>query len=238
MKIHWLQHVAFEGLGSIAGWAAENGCPVSGSRMFAGDALPANNAFDLLVIMGGPMSVNDEVVHPWLVDEKRYVAQAMAAGKMVLGICLGAQMIASANGARVYPNDYPEIGWFPVKKTKAAKKMPVGHALADKTEVFHWHGETFDLPHGAVHLARNRVCENQAFAMGQRIVGLQYHLETTPESARALIQHCRHELVKAPHVQTESEIQSQPNRFWALNREMDRLLDYFISIHRTPIMTE
>ena len=87
-------------------------------------------------------------------------------------------------------------------------------------------------------MTRNRVCENQAFAMGQRIVGLQYHLETTLESARALIQHCRHELVKAPHVQTEAEIQSQPKRFRALNREMDRLLDYFISIHRTPIMTE
>ncbi len=188
--------------------------------------------------MGGPMSVNDEVVHPWLVGEKRFINQVIQEGKTVLGICLGAQLIAGVAGARVRPTDHKEIGWFPVEKTRAARDAASGSALADKTEVFHWHGETFDLPHGAVHLARSRVCENQAFAMGQRIVGLQYHLETTPESVSALIQHCRHELVKAPHVQTESEIQSQPNRFWALNREMDRLLDYFISIHRTPIMTE
>ena len=234
MKIHWLQHVAFEGLGSIAGWAAENGCPVTGSRMFADDALPPIATFDLLVIMGGPMSVNDEVVHPWLVGEKRYVAQAMADGKMVLGICLGSQMIASAAGARVYPNEYLEIGWFPVKKMRTARDVAVGRAMADQAEVFHWHGETFDLPDGAVHLAHSKGCKNQAFALGSRIVGLQYHMETTPESASALIDHCRHELVKAPYVQTVTDMQSQPNRFRALNLEMDRLLDYFHSIHRTP----
>ena len=236
MKIHWLQHVAFEGLGSIAGWAAENGCLVTGSRMFDGDALPPVANLDMLVIMGGPMSVNDEVAHPWLVGEKRFIDQAIQAGKMVLGICLGAQLIASVAGARVYPADHQEIGWFAVEKTRAARNAAVGCALADKSEAFHWHGETFDLPHGAAHLARSRVCENQAFAMGQRIVGLQYHLETTPESVSSLIQHCRQELVKAPYVQTATDMQSQPDRFSVLNREMDRLLDYFLSIHRTPIM--
>ncbi len=149
MRIHWLQHVAFEGLGSIAGWAAENGCPVTGSRMFAGDALPPIANFDMLVIMGGPMSVNDEVVHPWLVGEKRFINQVIQAGKMVLGICLGAQLIASVAGARVYPADHQEIGWFAVEKTRAARQAAVGRALADKAEVFHWHGETFDLPDGA-----------------------------------------------------------------------------------------
>jgi GMP synthase-like glutamine amidotransferase len=235
MKIHWFQHVEFEGLGSIAGWATKNGCAVTGSRLFASDAFPPITTFDMLVIMGGPMSVNDEVVHPWLVGEKRFINQVMQAGKMVLGICLGAQLIASAAGVRVRPNDHKEIGWFTVEKTRAARDAAVGRALADKTEVFHWHGETFDLPRGAVHLARSRVCENQAFAMGHRIVGLQYHLETTPESVEALIQHCRHELVKAPYVQTESEMISRSTRFGTLNREMDRLLDYFYSIHRTPI---
>lgn len=229
MKIHWLQHVAFEGLGRIACWAAEKGCPVTGSRMFAGDPLPPVASFDMLVIMGGPMSVNDEVVHPWLVGEKRFINQVMQADKKILGICLGAQLIASAAGARVYPNDHQEIGWFPVEKTRAAKKMAVGRAMAEKTEAFHWHGETFDLPDGAVHLARSRGCEHQAFALGHRIAGLQYHLETTPESANALIQHCGHELMTAPYVQTESEILSQGNRFRALTLEMDRLLDCFFS---------
>ncbi len=238
MRIHWLQHVAFEGLGSIAGWAVEKGCPVTGSRMFAGDVLPSIFDFDMVIIMGGPMSVNDEVSHAWLVGEKRFINQAIQAGKMVLGICLGAQLIASAAGTRVHPNDQKEIGWFAVEKTRAAKKTPVSQALADKAEVFHWHGETFDLPRGAVHLTRSRVCENQAFALGRRIVGLQYHLETTPDSASALIQHCRHELVNAPYVQTESEIRSQPIRFKTLNNEMGRLLDYFNSIHTTSMTVE
>jgi GMP synthase-like glutamine amidotransferase len=238
MKIHWLQHVAFEGLGSIAGWAAENGCPVTGSQMFVGDALPPVADFDMLLIMGGPMSVNDELVYPWLADEKRYVARAMAAGKMVLGICLGAQMIASAAGARVYPNDYTEIGWFPVEKTPDARDTAVGCALADEAEAFHWHGETFDLPQGAIHLARSRGCDHQAFAMGHRIIGLQYHLETTAESASALIHHCRHELVDAPFVQTESEINSRRIRFMLLNDEMDRLLDYFHALHQSPMATK
>lgn len=227
MKIHWLQHVLFEGLGSIADWAVGKGCPLSASRLFAGDLLPPAVDFDLLIVMGGPMSVNDEIGHDWLAGEKRFIAQAMDAGKMVLGICLGAQLIASAAGARVRVNDHKEIGWFPVQKTAAARQTAVGHVLAEEAVVFHWHGETFDLPRGAVHLVRSRGCENQAFAVGDRVVGLQYHLETTAQSADALIGHCRHELVKAPYVQAESEIRSQPARYGLLNAEMDRLLDYF-----------
>lgn len=177
MKIHWLQHVEFEGLGSIAGWATKKGCAATGSRMFAGDAFPSIAAVDMLVIMGGPMSVNDEVEHPWLAGEKRFINQVMQAGKMVLGICLGAQLIASAAGVRVRPNDHKEIGWFPVEKTRAAGDAAVGRALADKAEVFHWHGETFDIPRGAVRLARSRVCENQAFALGHRLTSTGSQVE-------------------------------------------------------------
>jgi GMP synthase (glutamine-hydrolysing) len=238
MKIHWLQHVAFEGLGRIAGWAAENNCLVTGSRMFAGDALPPVANLDMLVIMGGPMSVNDEIAYPWLVGEKRFIGQAIQADKMVLGICLGAQMIASIAGARIRPADHKEIGWFAVEKTRAARHAAAGCGLADHSDVFHWHGETFDLPQGADHLARSRVCENQAFAMGPQVVGLQYHLETTPESVRAMIQHGRHELVEAPYVQTADDMLSRPKRFYALNLEMDRLLDYFFSIYRTTKVAE
>ena len=238
MRIHWLQHVPFEGLGRIEGWAAENGCPVSGTRLFAGEAPPPVTAFDLLVIMGGPMSVNDEAAYLWVADEKRFIGRAMGAGKLVLGICLGAQLIASAAGARVRSNGYQEIGWFPVEKTRAAQDAAVGQVLADRADVFHWHGETFEIPRDAVHLARSRVCENQAFGLGDGVVGLQYHLETTPASAGELIVHCRHELVSAPYVQSESDIRSQPLRFRALNREMDRLLDYFDARHRTSMAAD
>jgi GMP synthase-like glutamine amidotransferase len=231
MKIHWLQHVPFEGLGSIAVWAMDHGFPLTGSRLFAGDVLPPPTAFDLLVVMGGPMSANDERVHAWLGPEKRFIDQTIKAGRSVLGICLGAQLIASAAGARVYPNDHKEIGWFPVERTSRASETAVGRALTQRTEVFHWHGETFDLPRGGVHLARSEGCRHQAFALGQRIVGLQYHLETTPQSARALIAHCRHELTDAPYVQSESAMLSNPERFTRLNREMNRLLDVIFTNH-------
>ncbi len=235
MRMHWLQHVPFEGLGSIAAWAAQNDCPLIGSRMFANDSLPPIVDIDMLVVMGGPMSVNDEAVHPWLSGEKRFIDQVMEAGKMVLGICLGAQLIASVAGARVRANHHREIGWFPVEKTRAAQGTAVGGVLADRAEVFHWHGETFELPRGALHLARSRACENQAFALGHGIVGLQYHLETTPQSVDSLVHHCRHELVAAPYVQTEAAIRSQPMRFGVLKDEMTRLLDFFLNRHRAAL---
>ena len=229
MHIHWLQHVPFEGLGRISDWAAERMCPVTASRLFAGDGLPAISSFDLLVVMGGPMSIHDEDTYPWLTAEKRFIGQAMNAGKMVLGICLGAQLIASVAGARVYPNLHKEIGWFPVARTAVAATTAVGPVLGKRVEAFHWHGETFELPAGAVHLARSRACENQAFALGNHVVGLQYHLETTLPSADALIDHCRDELMEGPYVQSVTAMRSRTERFDTLHREMDRLLDYFFN---------
>jgi len=232
MRIHWLQHVSFEGLGSISNWAAEKGCPVAASRLFAGEELPAVADFDFLVVMGGPMSVHDEDEHSWLAAEKRLIGHAMEADKMVLGICLGAQLIAAVAGARVWPNAHKEIGWFPVERTATAGTTAVGRVLGERVEAFHWHGETFELPAGAVHLARSRACENQAFVLGSRVVGLQYHLETTLQSAEALIDHCRDELVAAPYVQPGSAMRSRPERFDTLTCEMNRLLNFFLDAHQ------
>ena len=231
MRIHWLQHVPFEGLGSIADWAVAHGCPITGSRLFAGGELPSADAFDMLVIMGGPMSVHDERANPWLTVESQFIARAIDAGKLILGICLGAQLIAGCTGARVYANTCKEIGWFPVELTRAAQRSAVGRALRDRTAAFHWHGETFEIPKGAVHLARSQACDHQAFAIGRRIVGLQYHLETTAQSASDLISHCGRELVEAPYVQTERSIRADPERFARLNADMNRLMDYFRALH-------
>ena len=230
MRIHWLQHVPFEGLGSIAAWAAAQRCPISGTRLYKGQSPPALSSFDMLIVMGGPMGVHDERIHPWLADEKRYINKAMDAGKRVLGICLGAQLIACATGARVAPNPVKEIGWFPVEKTNEAQSTPVGEAMPDRATVFHWHGDTFDIPTGAVHLARSQGCVNQAFAIGQRIIGLQYHLETTRKTAKDLIRHCAGELIDAPFIQTPSQMLSRPDRFVNANHEMDRLLNAFVNL--------
>jgi GMP synthase-like glutamine amidotransferase len=199
---HCFQHVPFEGLGSIGPWLYTNGYTVTTTRFFAGEPLPRLDDVDLLIVMGGPMSVNDERDLSWLVDEKRFVREAVGAGKPVLGICLGAQLIASAMGARVYPNRVKEIGWLSVFGVPS--DSPSVFRFPPVADVFHWHGETFDLPPGAVRLARSEHCENQAFQLGRRTLGLQFHLETTRDSACALVEHCRSELVPSATVQADS----------------------------------
>jgi len=200
MRAHCLQHVPFEGPGAIGDWLMARGAVLTLSRLDLPEPCwPQLDDFDLLVVMGGPMSVNDEAVLPWLVREKALIREAIEAGKAVLGVCLGAQLMASSLGARVGPAAEKEIGWFPVA---AAPLLPPGaFKFPSSVTVFHWHGETFDLPHGAVRLAGSEVCENQAFQLGERVIGLQFHLETTPESAAELVRHCGHELVDGPWVQ-------------------------------------
>jgi GMP synthase-like glutamine amidotransferase len=225
MRAHYLQHVPFEGLGSIAPWLHAAGYEVTGTRFFESSALPHPRDLDLLVVMGGPMSVNDEPELTWLAPEKRFVRDAIEAGKRVLGVCLGAQLIASAMGADVYPNPDKEIGWFPVQGVEPAD--PSHFRFPSSTEAFHWHGETFGLPRGAARIARSDGCENQAFQIGPSVIGLQFHLETTPESARAIVANCRGELTPSRYVQTEAEILAAgSDRYRAINRLMGEVLSF------------
>jgi GMP synthase (glutamine-hydrolysing) len=225
MRLHWLQHVPFEGLGSIEPWARERGFVLSCTRLFAGEPPPAVETFDWLVVMGGPMGVGDEEDHPWLRAEKRLVERALRAERTVLGVCLGAQILAEVLGARVRRAPEREIGWFPVERTPESDASPLFGALPRRFDAFHWHGDRFEIPKGAVHLARSEACDNQAFAWGGRALGLQFHLETTPESARALIDNCPGDLAPGPCVQTAEELLAGPERFERLNALMARLLD-------------
>lgn len=227
MRAHYLQHVPFEGLGSIGPWLERAGYQITCSRLFESPELPSPDAMDLLVVMGGPMSVNDERDYLWLAGEKRLIRQAVAEGIPVLGICLGAQLIASAMGAGVTPNPEKEIGWFPVTATAG---VAGAFRFPDTLRVFHWHGETFELPGGAVQLARSAACENQAFQVGDHVIGLQFHLETTPVSAREIVHHCKDELVAAPYIQPAAEILSAPaSAYEAINAVMADVLAY---LHR------
>ena len=225
MRVHYLQHEPFEGLGSMEAWFCSRGAALSATHLYRGEGLPAPAAFDWLVIMGGGMSVNDEASLPWLVAEKELVRRAIAEGKRVLGVCLGAQMIASALGAKVYRNRVKEVGWWPLKRAAGAATHPLGAVLPDGAEVFHWHGEVFDLPTGAVRLASSEASANQAMAVGGRVLGLQFHLETTEESARELIAGSAGDLAPGPFVQTAEAMLARPERFAALNRQMAQELE-------------
>lgn len=231
MNVHYLQHVPFEGLGSIEGWIGAHGHSLSVTRQYADEALPDLASADWLIVLGGPMSVHDDDELPWLAGEKRFIEQAIGRGKIVLGICLGAQLIAHVLGAKVYANRDREIGWFPVWRTQEADRCAVGRLLPERVEVFHWHGDTFDLPAGAVHLARSEACENQAFLYGDRVLGLQFHLETTPAGAEDLIRHGRHELVAGPYVQQPEAMLAGAERFLQVNAVMRHVLDELRTVH-------
>ncbi len=228
MNIHWLQHVPFEGLGAIERWAGKMGHTLSCTRLFAGDPLPEQSEFAMLVVMGGPMGIYDEQEYPWLIAEKAFIRATIEAGRPVLGICLGAQLLADVLGARVSANREKEIGWFPVTRTDA---VPIGlqGVLPEKQTVFHWHGDTFDLPADAVHLYASLGCRNQAFLYKEKVLALQFHLETTRESAMPLLENCRHELVRGPWIQTEQEIVEGIEVFSGINLTMDGILGYLAS---------
>ena len=225
MRAHYLQHVPFEGLGSIEPWLGSNAYEITNTPFFKSAELPDIDKIDLLIVMGGPMSVNDENVFPWLILEKQFIRDVIKSGKPVLGVCLGAQLIANAMGAKVYRNSVKEIGWFPVQCVSSIGSSTF--SLPASVEVFHWHGETFDLPSGAIRLARSEVCENQAFQLGRTVIGLQFHLETTPESAREIVFNCRDELISSRYVQTERQILSaKSENYKTINQIMDEVLSF------------
>ena len=227
MRAHVFQHVPFEGLGALEPALRNRGFTIGETRFFADARLPDPAAVDFLVVLGGPMSANDEAALPWLAAEKDFIRRFLATGKPLLGICLGAQLLARAVGARVAPNREREIGWFPVAGLPA--NDPAVFRFPATADVFHWHGETFALPPGAVHLARSRACEHQAFQIGAAI-GLQFHLETTPATVRALVEHARAELIPGPFVQTEADILAvPPERYAALHRLQADLLAHLLS---------
>jgi len=226
MRIHILQHVPFEGPARIAHWARERGHGLAVSHLYAGDPLPELAAFDRLVVMGGPMGVADEAEHSWLRPEKARIADAIAAGRSVVGICLGAQLIAEVLGARVRRNPHKEIGWFPVQLTEAGRGHSLCSGLAEEQTVFHWHGDTFELPAGAVHLARSNGCEHQAFVAEGRVLALQFHLESTPDSVDAICTNGAGEIVPGTYVQTAEQMRSAPAEHYAgINRTLEALLD-------------
>ena len=222
MKIHIAQHVLFEGSGAIAAWAESRQIELSMVRLFDGEQLPDRAALEGLIVLGGPMGIYDEENFPWLVKEKKQIRAAIDDGKPVLGICLGAQLIADVLDARVFQGPQKEIGWFNIERSIQHSTF----SLPESCTVLHWHGDTFDLPKQAIALASSSVTPHQGFSFKDHVVALQFHLETTPESLEALIKHSADELAESGEwIQSPQQLRNGLHHISLLQPLLFQLLD-------------
>lgn len=225
MNIHYFQHVPYEGLGIIEDWADKPGNKTTATKFYEDHRFPFIDLFDMLIVLGGPMGANDDKKYPWMAAEKKLIENAIKKDKKVLGICLGAQLIADVLGAKVYANKEKEIGWFPIEVTPEGKNTFFTSA-GNSLEVFHWHGDTFDLPAGATHLAKSKACENQAFSYANQVVGLQFHLEATKDVVQNFLLAGKDELVSGNYIQTQDEILNAGEKYYqSTNVVLRQLLD-------------
>jgi GMP synthase-like glutamine amidotransferase len=226
MKLRYVQHVPFEGPANIQGWAENQGWQISGTHVYRQEKLPGPDEFDWLVIMGGPMNIYEEKEYPWLAPEKKFIGKAIEENKIVLGICLGAQLIADVLGGRVVRNRHKEIGWFPVSLRPEGIESAAFQDFPGKFQALHWHGDTFSLPPGAAMLAESEACPAQAFSSnGGRVLALQFHLESSMDSVRALIQNCSDELVDGAYIQSADAILGSSQNFSSIYDAMLLLLE-------------
>lgn len=226
MHVRVFQHADFEAPGAIGEWAAGRGANVeiidwSSGRSTARD----QQETDLLVVMGGPMNVDETDRLPWLIDERAAIRDHISAGVPTIGICLGAQLIARTYDAAVRPNAHREIGWFPIRLHASARRQPLLEGWPTEFTTLHWHGDTFDIPAGALPIGASDACANQGFIIGDRVVGLQFHPEATPSLVEGFIERAGSSADER-WVQSAAEIRSglrhapamYPHLFALLNR--------------------
>jgi len=229
MRIHFFQHVLFEPPVNIENWAKERNINYSFTRFFNNEPFPDFSSFDALVVMGGPMGVYDEDKFPYLKKEKVFIENSIKLGKKVLGVCLGAQLIADVLGAKVYKNKEKEIGWFPIYLTEDGKKTKTFGNFPDEVMAFHWHGDTFDIPSGFKKVFYNDTTPNQAFiSEDERILGLQFHFEVSQESVKKLIENSLDELKEGgKFIQSSEKMQSKDYYFTVAKNNLYEMLDKF-----------
>jgi GMP synthase-like glutamine amidotransferase len=230
-RIAVLQHFWCENAGVFEPALVRLGHEVENVELFKGRAVPGKRDFDAWIVMGGPMNVDQSNRYPFLGPERELLADLIAEDRPMIGICLGAQLIARAAGARVYGKRPKEIGLFPVHLCPGAKEDLLFALFEDPQEVFQWHGDTFDLPAGAVHLARSERFENQAFRMGRRVYALQFHLESTERMVGELAKACKEELSELPPSEgLESARARLVQALVAQNRLAEAVIDRWASL--------
>jgi GMP synthase-like glutamine amidotransferase len=225
MRVQVFQHVPFEGLGHIQSWLDGREAEVDWTRFHEGERVPTALDADLLVVLGGPMSANDEAELPWMRAERECLTARLAADMPTLGICLGAQLMARALGGSVMRAPTPEIGWLPLEGLPSEG----GFTLPPRFHALQWHGETYELPSGVRQIARAPACEQQAFQVGARGIGLQFHLETDAECVEALLRNDPDRPPLSDTVHDAERIRRDTHRFAEEGRaHMHRLLDWLL----------
>ena len=211
MKIHCIRHESFEGLAFIEEWITGKKYSLSFTHVHENQLFPKKIDFELLIVMGGTASIYDESTHEWIAAEKQFISEVIEKKIKILGICLGAQIVASVLGARVYLAPFREIGWFPVKfNPELLNKMEF---LPSSIITFHWHADTYDLPPGTMNLASSVCTANQGFIKGRQIIGLQFHPEMNKVSIQKLLSAVGDNLCTDRFVQTEYEIRNAENYY-------------------------
>ncbi|MGG1658441.1 type 1 glutamine amidotransferase [Brevibacillus sp. NRS-1366] len=230
MRVHILQHMDWGGPGVVSEWMREKGHTWTMTNVHKNEEFPEIDEFDLLVILGGVMGVYEEEENPWLIGEKQWIRNVIDNKKRVLGICLGAQLIASSMGANVKKHVHSEIGWWPVQFAKIAQEHPFLHGIQDNYTFFEFHYDTFDIPESGVQLGKSVACKNQAFAIGDRVVGLQFHPEFNEEIVQGIETKLGPKIEPGPFVKPVPEMMSSPERFAASKAFLYTLLNN-VEIH-------
>ena len=224
--IQVVMHVPFEDAGNIARWAEKNDFLLNCTHLYEGDILPPIGSFDMVAVMGGPMNIYNSEFYPWLKVEKVWLGRVIAADIPVVGVCLGAQLLADVLGGRVEENNYKEIGAFEVRKLPTGECDSFFAELPDKFIAFHWHGDRFILPDYVTLLAESDACRYQAFQYKNHVLGLQFHFDYTVESLEKMFEFCGDELFcEGEFVQTKEEILSAAEHIIKAQRYLDLLLD-------------
>jgi GMP synthase (glutamine-hydrolysing) len=219
-KVLVLQHVEHEGLGMLDRLLKGRGLTPEYVRLYLGEEVPRTvDGYSAIIVLGGPMGVYEEDIYTFLREEIVFIQQAMKEGVPTLGICLGAQLIAKAAGGTIRAGQRKEIGWYPIRLTGEGREDPLIKSLPDELPVFQWHGDTFDIPEGAINLASSELFPNQAIRVGRSAYGLQFHLEVTEDMVREWIAVNRGELEDLnEYIDPEAILKETSHVLPALNR--------------------
>lgn len=232
MKIHAILHASFETVGIIENWCEENGHSLNLTHSYADQVLPILGEFDFLIIMGGPQSPLQQNQYPYLTHAIQLIQESINAKKLILGFCLGAQLVAEALGAKTLKSPEKEVGIFPIMLTEEGKKDPLLQGFDESFNVIHWHNDMPSIPKEAVLLASSLGCPNQAFRYKSHVYGFQFHMEITQENAKKMCIHCPDDLTPSKFTQAQEIFLS--SNFHSINEKMKTILDRFVQNSLLP----